>query len=129
MVVFLSLEKVRKTPRKWFPGGIFSPLVLSYTGSHWSWLRFRQLPVRVVVWRRFACSPLPVGLVKRECAMFMRLQTGQNLLSGPLIDRTVVVTDEREAGEGQRSEEAGNKTISRFPSWAVLVDGAADLAQ
>src|SRR5260221_8578272 len=59
----------------------------------------------------------------------MRFQTGQNLLPGLIIDRTVVVADEREAGERQCSEETGYETIRRLPRWTVLVDGAADLTQ
>src|SRR5258708_34354320 len=59
----------------------------------------------------------------------MRFQTGQNLLLGPIINRTVVVADEREAGDRQCSEEAGYEAIRRLPRWMVLVDGAADLTQ
>src|SRR5258708_23488149 len=59
----------------------------------------------------------------------MRLQTGQNLLPGLIIDRTVMVADERETGDRQRSEEAGYQTIRRLPRGTVLVDGAADLTQ
>src|SRR5260221_3990464 len=40
-----------------------------------------------------------------------------------------MVADEREAGERQRSEEAGYETIGRLPRGTVLVDGAADLTQ
>src|SRR5258708_29756803 len=59
----------------------------------------------------------------------MRLQTGQNLLPGLIIDRTVMVADERETGDRQRSEETGYETIRRLPRGTVLVDGAADLTQ
>src|SRR5947209_19619057 len=75
------------------------------------------------------CPPLLVGFVKRERMIFALLQTGQYLLFGPFIDRAVVRADQREAGDGERSEEAGDETICRFSRRVVLVDGAADLAQ
>src|SRR5258707_13376660 len=59
----------------------------------------------------------------------MRLQTGQDLRFGPIINRTVMVADERETGDRQCSEEAGYETIRRLPRGTVLVDGAADLTQ
>src|SRR5260370_26114793 len=59
----------------------------------------------------------------------MRFQTGPNLLPGLIIGRAIMVADEREAGERQRSEAAGYETIGRLPRGTVLVDGAADLTQ
>src|SRR5260370_36374850 len=59
----------------------------------------------------------------------MRFQTGQDLLFGSIIDRAIMVADEREAGDRQCSEEAGYETIHRLPRGMVLVDGAADLTQ
>src|SRR5260221_9656396 len=59
----------------------------------------------------------------------MRFQTGQNLLPGLIIGRAIMVEDESEAGDRQRSEEAGYQNIRRLPRGTVLVDGAADLTQ
>src|SRR6266567_7723984 len=49
---------------------------------------------------------LPVSFIDRKRGASMRLQPCQNLLFGSIIDRAIMVADEREAGDGQRSEEA-----------------------
>src|SRR6266516_3958044 len=59
----------------------------------------------------------------------MRLQSCMNLRFGPIIDRAIMVADERKASDGERSEDAGYKAIRRLSCRAILVDCATDLAQ
>lgn len=45
----------------------------------------------------------------------MRLPPGQDLLPGSFIDRAIMIADEREAGEGQRGEDARYQALRRLP--------------
>src|SRR5216683_3102008 len=54
---------------------------------------------------------LPVGFVEWQGIIAVRLQPCQNLLFGSIIDRAIMVADQRETGDGQRGEEAWHETI------------------
>ena len=44
----------------------------------------------------------------------MRLQSGMNLLFGPIIDRAIMVADQRKASDGERSKDARYEAIRRL---------------
>src|SRR5947209_12954787 len=70
-----------------------------------------------------------IGLVERQRHGPVLLLRLFDLCLCPLVDRSVVQLNEREAGDRKRREDAGAQALCRFARWAVGVDGAPDLPQ